>query len=155
MFDPSKLHVIVKKTERKAQAPFDIKFNAEKAKFEMSEKFIMDNNLSVNGLTFGKYADGSLILSVQPEEASQFYKKKGGFLKKGKNFKHDVMAKLLVENGVTSGTLNLTVVHSDENAKYFSVGQGEVGEVEVSDDVIEDEVVAESPVATENDSDFL
>lgn len=128
-FDPSKLHVVEKKLEKKAAAKFDIKANLETSKFQISERFILDNNLSVNGLTFGKYADGSLILSVQPEEKSLFYKKKGESFKKGAKFKHDVMAKLLSEAGIKTGTLKLTPVHQEADVVYYVVSQDQVMEV--------------------------
>lgn len=124
MFDPSKVQTVEKQTVRKSQ-DFDIKYDSEKQSFTISDNFIEKNGLSNNGLAFGVYPDGSLILSIQSEENSKFYKRKGGSSKKGKGFKHPILSDRLNERGFDSGSLPIELVGQTEDAKYYKVSGSE------------------------------
>lgn len=123
MFDPKQMHVVKQQIRRKT-SEFQIKFNEETERFKLSDKFINDNNLSTNGLTFGKYPDGSFILAVVPEEQAQFYTKKGNYAGKGSSFKHAVMAQMFKDAGMQTGTLKAEKVHEDETGVYYSISAG-------------------------------
>jgi hypothetical protein len=119
MFDPKKLQSVTKKMNRKEQN-FDLSYNSEKKTFRISDKFFTENQLSLKGLSISVYEDGSVILSVQSEENSSFFKKKSGAESKTRNFKHPVLSDMLEERGVTSGDIKLVLVGETEDATFYS-----------------------------------
>lgn len=148
MFDPSKLHEVKSRLVRKKQN-FDIRFNSENGVFTMSEDFINAHRLGVNGMKYFLGENNEIILSVQEEEDSTFYKKKEGSASKTKSFKHTVLAHELTKRDIVSGNLNITSLGVFGEAEYFQILTPTDSEVNVNLGNFDD--VSDAPDEEEED----
>lgn len=156
MFDPSKLHEVKSRFIRKPEQ-FLIKFNADKKTFQLSDEFINNHKLSVNGLRYFLSEDNQVILSVQDEEHSAFYKKKENANSKTSSFKHEVLADELISKGIGSGPLSVKTLAVVDGVEYleisgsFDIAPEEGDPEEAEEEEIEDEEEIEASASFDDE----